>query len=353
MMTSYERFLRTYQHREIDRLPIIDSPWAGTIRRWHAEGMPENVHWADYFDVDKTACIGADITPRYECKVLEDKPDWRIVTTPWGVTLREFKAADSTPEFLDFKVNTPEAWAEAKARMTPTRDRINWKYLEDNYTKWRAEGRWISAGFWFGFDVTHSWMAGTETILCALLEEPEWVKDMFGHYLDMCIDLFQQVWDAGYHFDCIEWPDDMGYKGTTFFSPAMYRELVQPFQRRAVEWAHNKGVYAHLHSCGDVMTLLPDILDTGVDALNPLEVKAGMDGKYIKETYGDRLVLHGGINAALWDSPDKIMEEVREKLPILGKNGGYIFSTDHSVPNCVSLESFREVIEYARAFKPF
>ena len=352
-MTSHERILRTYQHREIDRLPILDSPWAGTIRRWHREGMPDDVDWRDFFGADKAAGIHADITPRYERKVLEETDRYRIVTTPWGVTLKELKEEDSTPEFLDYKVCDPEAWAEARERMTPSRDRIDWAYLERNYPRWRAEGQWIQAGFWFGFDVTHSWMAGTETILCALIEDPEWVRDMIATYLDMCIAQFDMVWDAGYRFDCIEWPDDMGYKGTTFFSPALYRELIQPFQRRAVEWAHAKGIYAHLHSCGDIMTLLPDILDTGVDALNPLEVKAGMDAAAIKERYGDRLVLHGGINAALWDKPDLIAAEVDAKLPVLGRNGGYIFATDHSIPNCVSLETFRDIIAKVHAFKPF
>lgn len=313
--------------------------------------MPEDADWRDFFGADKVSCIGVDISPRFECRTVEENDRWRIVTTNWGVTLREFKEEDSTPEFLDYRVCTPEAWAEAKARMVPSRDRVDWKYLEENYPKWRAEGRWIEAGFWFGFDVTHSWMAGTETVLCALLEEPEWASDMFNTYLDMCIAEFQMVWDAGYRFDAIRWPDDMGYKGTTFFSPALYRELLQPVHRHAVEWAHAKGVYAYLHSCGDIMALLPDVVATGIDALNPLEVKAGMDGPAIKRAYGDRLVLHGGINAAIWDKPDLIMAEVEEKLPIFSKGGGYIFGTDHSVPNCVTLETFRRVLDYVKQAK--
>ena len=51
-MTTYERFKRMYEHREADRVPIIDSPWRGTIRRWQNEGMPKDVAWEDYFDVD-------------------------------------------------------------------------------------------------------------------------------------------------------------------------------------------------------------------------------------------------------------------------------------------------------------
>ncbi|MBQ3815006.1 MAG: hypothetical protein II836_03025, partial [Clostridia bacterium] len=84
-MTTRERFQRMYEHREADRIPIIDSPWAGTLRRWHREGMPEGIDWRDYFAVDKVESIGVDISPRYEVKVLEDTDRYQIATTSWGV----------------------------------------------------------------------------------------------------------------------------------------------------------------------------------------------------------------------------------------------------------------------------
>mgnify|MGYP005798170761 FL=1 len=343
-MTSRERYIRMYEHREADRVPITDSPWAGTIVRWRREGMPEGVDWRDYFGVDKIEGIGVDITPRYETRLIEETDRYRIFTSPWGVTMKQFKELDSTPEFLDFKVSDSDAWQDAKRRMAVTPDRVNWDYLKQNYPRWQAEGSFISGSFWFGFDVTHSWMVGTETLLVALLEEPEWVTDMFETYLDSCITLFDMIWDAGYRFDEIYWPDDMGYKGTTFFSPELYRRLVKPYHKRACDWAHNKGIYARLHSCGDVMSLVDDIIDAGVDALNPLEVKAGMDSIYLKQKYGDRLVLHGGINAVLWPERDRIIEEIDRVVPVLKENGGYIFSSDHSIPNNVSLENFREIV---------
>ncbi len=344
-MTSHDRFLRMYQHREADRVPITDGPWRGTIKRWEREGMPAGADWRDFFGVDKVESIGVNISPRYPYRVIEETDRYVIYTSEWGVTMKQFKEDDSTPEFIDYRVHDPDSWAEAKARMTVSRERVNWDFLEKNYPKWRADGRWIQGGFWFGFDVTHSWMAGTENVLIAMIEEPEWVKDMFGTYLDMCIKHFDMIWDAGYSFDCISWPDDMGYKGTAFFSNELYKSLLQPFQRRAVEWAHNKGIYAHLHSCGDIMKLLPDVLDTGIDALNPLEVKAGMDVCAIKRNYGDRLVLHGGINAVLWNDKEKIINEIEDLVPVLKENGGYIFSSDHSIPNTVSLENFRAIVE--------
>ena len=347
-MTSYERFKRMYEHREADRVPIIDSPWGGTLARWKREGMPENSDWVDYFNTDKIAHIGVDISPRLEHKILEETDRYYICTTGWGVTMKQFKEMDSTPEMLDFTITTPESWERAKAKMTLDDDRIPWDMLKNNFDQWRSEGRWITAGFWFGFDVTHSWMMGTETCLVAMMEEPEFVKDVIDTYLDRCEKLCERIWNAGYRFDEINWPDDMGYKGTSFFSPQIYRDIVKPYHARAVKWAHDRGIYARLHSCGNIMGLLPDVIETGIDALNPLEVKAGMDSKYIKDTYGDRLTLHGGINAVKWSDTEAIVAEIWEKVPYLKQNGGYIFSSDHSIPNDVSLANMKLIIEEAK-----
>ena len=344
-MTSWERFKRMYEHREADRIPIIDDPWTGTLRRWTREGMPEGMDWCDYFDVDKIGVINIDISPRMPEITLEETDRYFIRTSSWGVTMKHFKEEDSTPEFLDFTITTPEAWEQAKKQMTLEDDRIPWDMLKQNYDKWRAEGRWIRAVFWFGFDVTHSWMMGTENTLIAMMDDPELVEDMFDTYLNRSIALFSRIWDAGYHFDEVFWYDDMGYKGTTFFSPNMYRNMLQPYHKRAVDWAHNHGIYAQLHSCGDIMTLLPDVVATGVDALNPLEVKAGMDAIKIKKEYGDKLVLRGGINAVLWNDTDAILAEIDQKVPILKENGGFVFSSDHSIPNSVSLKNMKAIMD--------
>jgi uroporphyrinogen decarboxylase len=346
--TTHERVSAMYEHREADRIPITDGPWKTTIERWHREGMPEDVSYVDYFDLDRFYQIHVDTSPRFKAETLEETDEYLVRTTVWGGTERVWKHAASTPEHLDFIVKDREAWAEARERMVPGRDRIDWERLDEDFRRARAQGAWISAGFWFGFDVTHSRMVGTERMLMAMVTDPDWVVDMYNHYLDMSIALFEMVWEEGYHFDCISWPDDMGYKLNQFFSVDTYRELLKPVHKRAVDWAHDRGVYAHLHSCGDIRPLIPELVDIGLDALNPLEVKAGMDPVAIKEQFGDDLVLHGGINAADWPKPEKVEEEIRRVVPELKKNGGYIFSSDHSVPDDVSLEAFRRIVELAR-----
>lgn len=96
------------------------------------------------------------------------------------------------------------------------------------------------------------------------------------------------------------------------------------------------------------MTLVPDLVDIGIDALNPLEVKAGMDSIDLKRRYGDQLTLHGGINAQIWDQTDVIIGEMERLIPVLKENGGYIFSSDHSIPNSVSLENFQRIVAEAK-----
>ena len=79
-----------------------------------------------------------------------------------------------------------------------------------------------------------------------------------------------------------------------------------------------------------------------------IEVKAGMDPLWMKETYGKDLVIHGGLNAALWDDYEKLDAEIRRVVPALKRGGGYVYGTDHSVPSCVSLENFRRFVELGK-----
>lgn len=343
-MTSYERFRRMYEHREADRVPMMDYPWGETVARWKKEGMPD-VDYAEYFGLDKTADISVDNSPRFEARVIEENDEYRIFTTDWGATLREFKHRTATPEALDFKVNTSEAWNRIKNRFGSSDDRIPWKMLKNNYDRFRSEGRWITGSFWFGFDITHSHFVGTEALLIAMLEEPDWVTEMFDTELSADIKMMDRIWDAGYRFDEVSWPDDMGYKNSQFFSMKLYRELVKPFHQRAIDWAHNHGIPARLHSCGDVNPFVPELVEMGLDAINPLEVKAGMNPVEIKMKYGDRLVLHGGINAVDWADTEKMIAGIESVVPVLKENGGYIFASDHSIPPSVSFDDFGKIME--------
>lgn len=347
-LTTRERFQRAIEHQEADRVPMLGTPWRTTRERWRREGMPESVDFAEYFGLDRVVSIRGDVSPRYEHKVIEETDDYIIESDAWGTTAKNWKHASSTPHWLDRTVVDRESWEAAKARMVMTPDRIDWARLKANYAAWRANGWWIEGCPWFGFDVTHARVVGTEPLLIWMAEDPELVRDMFETELACSLQLLDMVWDQGYTFDAIRWPDDMGYRNGTFFSVDMYRDILKPVQKRAIDWAHAKGIVAHLHSCGNINAFVPELLEIGLDVLNPLEVKAGMDPVHLKKTFGDRLALHGGLNAMLWDDIDKTEAEVRRLLPILKQGGGYIFQEDHSIPDSVSLTDFRRIVELAK-----
>ncbi|MHB8277243.1 MAG: uroporphyrinogen decarboxylase family protein [Candidatus Humimicrobiaceae bacterium] len=347
-MTTYERMKRMYEHKEADRIPIVDVLWNSTRERWQEQGMPAGVDLSEYFDIDSIPKIEVDNSFRFEVKILKETEEYIIHTTPWGSTFKDWKHKGSTPEAIDYKIISPDEWYKAKERMIPSQDRVDWDFLKANYKRWREQGYWVRGRLFFGFDVAHTYAVGTERFLIALIEEPEWCVDMFNHYLDVSLALQDLVWDAGYEFDEISWDDDLAYKLTQFFSVKTYRELLKPVHKRAIEWGHKKGIKTHMHSCGEISPFIPEFIDIGLDGINPLEVKSGLDPVELKKKYGKDILFRGGNNAMLWDSYEMAESEMKKIVPAMKESGGYIFASDHSIPDSVKLDTYRKIVALAK-----
>ncbi len=347
-MTTHERMSNIFNHRQPDRAPITDIAWDSTIARWESEGMPKGADWQEFFGIDRIKMINTyelDTSPQFEEFVIEETDTHRIEQDKWGATIKNFKPISATFEHLEQKVFDPDSWKKAKECMIPDPARIDWNFLKRNYRNWREQGSWITVAPWFGYDIVSTRMCNSETILVAMAEEPEWVKDMFDTGCDLSLKLLDIMWERGYEFDELLWYDDMAYKNSTLFSRQMWYDLVRPYQLKTVEWAHGHGVKAHLHCCGNINSLIDDLIDIGIDMLNPLEVKAGMDPLEVKKQYGDRLALRGGFDARHWEFADEALADINKMLPTLCEKGGYVFSSDHSIPHDVSLENYKKIVE--------
>ena len=132
-LTSKERIQRIFNHQEADRVPIADVPWDSTIARWHREGMPKDVAWEDYLEVDTIRHILPDNSPRYPITVIEATDEYRIYTTPWGATRKDYYDQSGALGYLDYTLKDRDAWAKAKELMQPSRDRIPWEMLDREY----------------------------------------------------------------------------------------------------------------------------------------------------------------------------------------------------------------------------
>jgi uroporphyrinogen-III decarboxylase len=144
---------------------------------------------------------------------------------------------------------------------------------------------------------------------------------------------------------------DVAYKRGTFMSPRYWRRFFGPWLRRMTELAHAHGLPVIYHSCGNVRALFPDFIEMGLDAANPLEVKAGLDALELRREFGHRIALCGGSDVRVWEGgdPDAVRREVLRKLNA-AKGGGYIFQSDHSVTSAVPGRTYDTIVRLAREF---
>ncbi|MDF1514240.1 MAG: uroporphyrinogen decarboxylase family protein, partial [Anaerolineae bacterium] len=166
-------------------------------------------------------------------------------------------------------------------------------------------------------------------------------------YAQLTVDLQEILFSEEGWPDGIWYYEDMGYKQHPFMSPQMYREIVQPAHALSVGYAkaHNKPVL--MHSCGYVEPLLPGMIEAGIDCLQVIEVKAGMDLLKLFREYGEILSFMGGIDVrALYTNDYAIIDaEVESKIPTVMQNYGYAVHSDHSIPNTVDYETYRYFID--------
>jgi uroporphyrinogen decarboxylase len=343
-MTSRERVLLALNHKEADRVAIHDSPWGTTVERWHREGLPEGVSPDRYFGYEFVG-FGADTSFRFKEEVVEETDEYIIMRNSNGALIKNWKHRTSTPEMMDFTIKSRKDWEEHKWRLRMDRSRIDWRAVEW-CKKAREEGYFVHYSGVLGYDKTQG-IVGSERLLMAMIDDPDWVREMFEASGDLIIETAEEMMAGGFEFDGAFLFDDMGYRNSSLFSPQMYRELLKPVHKRVFDFFHGKGLKVILHSCGCVKGLVPDLIDAGLDCLQPLEVKAGMDLIELKKRYGDVLAFMGGIDVRKMADPDPlaIEEEIRTKITFAKRGGGYIYHSDHSVPDNVSFERYKRVIE--------
>lgn len=344
-MTPRERWKAALEHREPDRVPIHDSPWAETTRRWQREGLPPEIPVQDYFDYEMCS-IGFDASPMFEVKVLQKDEEHIIETTPYGGVRKNFRTYTSTPEIVDWPIKSRSDWESIKERLTPDFTRVDWVSVRNNHQRGRSEGKFVVFSAAMGYDHLQSYIY-SEQLLMALIEEPEWIRDMAGTVARLIIGMAEMMIEKGYEFDAAFLFDDRGYGNAPLFSPRTYREVLFEWDKMLCDFFHSKGLPVILHSDGNLWNLIPHFIEAGFDCLQPLEVKAGMDVRALKREYGDQLAFMGGINVmAMYDPDPKVIEEeIRSKFEIAKVGGGYIYHSDHSVPPNVSFTQYQQVME--------
>ncbi|HOL22161.1 MAG TPA: uroporphyrinogen decarboxylase family protein [bacterium] len=349
-MTSRDRVLKALNHQIPDRVPVQDSPWGATVSRWHKEGLPENISPEEYFGYE-FAFFGADLSPRFPVKTLEKNDEYIITTTSTGEKIKNHRDYSTTPEVIDCYVKTKDDWNEVKKRLKPDWTRVDWATGLANNKTAIEEGKFVCFAAACGYDALQGYMK-SEQLLITIAEDPDWVKDMVMTLAELIIVTAELMINNGFKFDGAFLYNDMGYRNGLLFSPDSYRKTHYEADRLLYGYFHSKGMKTLLHSCGNVTELIPVLIEVGLDCLQPLEVKAGMDVITLKEKYGDRLAFMGNIDVRLMadEDPAKIENEIKRKFEVAKRNGGYIYHSDHSVPKNVSFQQYCRVMELVKQY---
>lgn len=182
---------------------------------------------------------------------------------------------------------------------------------------------------------------------------PDYIREVFRYQTDIMLknleiykqavgDRIQVVWISG---------TDFGNQRGTMISKQIFQELYKPFYQEINDYVHKNTKWkTFYHTCGAVYNLLDDFAEMGLDCLNPLQLSAaGMDAAQIKAEYGDKFTFWGGgvdtQKVLPFGTPDEVRKQVRERIDILGKDGGYVFNTIHNIVANVPTENLMAMYE--------
>jgi uroporphyrinogen decarboxylase len=198
------------------------------------------------------------------------------------------------------------------------------------------------------------WMCGFDDFLARLAGDVDFVRRLFDILFELQKAFLRPYYQAvGKYIHLTTSGDDFGMQTGPLISPRAFRTLVKPYfaERIAYTRQFTSAFFWH-HSCGSVHALIPDLLDCGVDILNPIQPGASkMEPERLKRDFGERLCFHGGFDTQgvlPFGSQEEIEAEVKRVMDALKPNGGYIFSAAHNIQEDVRAENVLAMYEAAR-----
>ena len=201
------------------------------------------------------------------------------------------------------------------------------------------------------------YLRGLERWFMDMVEQPEFCEALLERTLKFWLDWFRLFLDeVGDVVDVIMIGDDLAGQTGPLFHPEFYRRVVKPRQKRLVEYIHGRTqAKVWYHTCGACQTYIPDLLDNGVQILNPVQISAtGMDPRMLKEKFGKQMVFWGGSidsqRVLPRGSPEEIRRQVGENLQAFKPGGGYVFNNVHNIQAGVPAENIVALYDAAYEF---
>lgn len=365
-MLPRERFKQTINHQNVDRAPM--DLYGTTLTSCLGEVTQKLLkYYSLNADTEEEAQMKIqkvlDIDFRRVGTLFEPQSDYldysRLAdgeyTDSWGIIRRYqgmyWDIVHSPFKDKDLKELQQYRWPSAigidKKQIEDITDKAKRLFFDSDYVV-------VAEHPVYGFLELGCWIFGFDDFLYRLLAEPETVEWFFKNYYSYVRDVAEIYYGAiGEYIHVTTSGDDFGMQNGLMISPDTFRETIKPWYAKRISLTKQMtdAKYFH-HTCGSVYRLLDEIIDMGVDILNPIQPGAfEMEPERLKSNYGEKLVFWGGIDEQgllSTGTPQQVTAEVRKVHEIMNQKGGWVMSASHNIQPDVPTEN---IIAMFNAFK--
>lgn len=350
-MNPRERVIAAINHRQPDRVPV---DLGGNVSTFTAEAYRKMLDYLDITDIEPTATdfftvidIDERVLERFHIDIrriwLNPPDDYHQEPDSQGMWLDEWGIKRTVSAGYSEIVENPLRNASVSdlskfpfpdpddpGRFRGMKERVEYMYNETDYA--------ISAAYPFGGILELAcWLRGMDMFMMDMASRSDFAFALLDRITGIMLRLYNHFLDiAGPYAQIFETADDYGMQTGPLFSPAMYRDILAPYQKMIIGLIRAKSdAKIFHHSCGSIIPLIPDMISTGVEILNPIQPLArSMEPENLKDKFGEQIVFHGGICVQEL-LPKGTAEEARletlRRIGILGKEGGYILAPAHNI----------------------
>lgn len=385
-MTPRERVRTAVHHEETDRVPVdfVATPevWEKLIRELSPDAV---AGLSEYLEPAREAVLRAlqiDIrvlsydmfcTPPESIMHAGAQVDWWSSldrSTPnrmwrqreadgtnhdiWGAhrqrVTHEFGAYE---EFASYPLQEAASARDLASHPWPEPDWWDFTPLPEIVRQLDEEEEQCSIRYRIGSVFETAWqLRGMQEFLIDTALTPAIPEEIMRRIADVHLENLRRVLAIlGDRLDMVYFYDDVATQNSLMVSPETWRSLIRPHHAALVDLAHAHGVPVMYHCDGAVRRLIPELIELGVDVLNPIQPDAnGMGSRELKHEFGERLTFHGGIDITRLlprGTPEEVAAAVRNAVEVLGREGGYILCSAHHIQPDTPVENILAMYDIA------
>jgi uroporphyrinogen-III decarboxylase len=321
----------------------------GLDEEWRAQGASEDEISMVAFDWDYVPIVscGGNAHPLRSPPVTLFENSEELVQRDFlGRTIKLIKKTATIPLPLDFPVKTMDDWLRLKPKFQFLESRVDPEQIRRAKTL-QSQGHLVIGSIPGAFDIPRELM-GEEAACLAYYDQPELMRDILQTLSDTTAGVFERVCDQ-IQVDQLTVHEDLAGRSGPMIGPVQVREFFRPYYRRVwdIVRAHGGRIFQQ-DTDGNINAIIPALLDCGLTGIYPMEPAAGMDIVALRQQYGERLAMRGGIDKhVLRQSQAAIRLELEKKMrPELYR--GMVFGLDHRIPNGTPLENYRYYVRTGR-----